>query len=67
MTIKTINAKQITKISVEGITYTEDDGSEGFIDFEVCYQNYLNERLSAESLKSLQENNFISDEDMPKK
>jgi hypothetical protein len=64
MTIKTINAKQIRKISAEGITYTDDDSSEGFIDFEECYQNYLKEKLSSEYLKYFQEINSFSDENM---
>jgi hypothetical protein len=67
MTIKTINAKQISKISAEGITYTDDDGSEGFIDFGECYQNYLKVRLAPENLKRLQELNFIPDDKMPEK
>ena len=49
MSIKTINASQIREISAKGITYIDDDGSEGFIDFEVCYQNFLKPRLSQEA------------------
>jgi hypothetical protein len=67
MTIKTINAKQIRDISAEGITYTDNDGSEGFIDFEECYQNYLKARLAPENLKRIQELNFIPDDKMPEK
>ena len=49
MTIKTINASQIREISPKGITYTEEDDSEGFIDFEMCFQNFLKPRLSQEA------------------
>lgn len=51
----TISSKQITSIEPNGITYTDSDGNEQFIDFEPCYQNYLNRRLSPEAIENFKQ------------
>lgn len=36
--------KQITAVTVTGIHYVDETGNPQFIDFEVCYQNFLADR-----------------------
>lgn len=45
----TIHSSQIREISEKGISYLDDSGEEGFIDFENCYQNFLKRCLSLEA------------------
>jgi hypothetical protein len=33
--------RKITNITSAGVTYTDEEGNEQFIDFEVCLQNYI--------------------------
>ena len=33
--------KEITSITSDGVTYTDEDGNQKFIDFESCHQNNL--------------------------
>jgi hypothetical protein len=33
--------RKITNITSEGVTYTDEEGNEQFIDFKVCLQNYI--------------------------
>jgi len=51
--------KQILSITEQGIRYQGEDGIEKFIDFAICYENYLKHQLDPENL------NQIKDEDLP--
>ena len=60
-----INNQQVKEVRQDGIVYFDDVGNEHFIDFELCYQNYLEERLSPESIESYKTLNKKTDDDVP--
>lgn len=46
-----VGESQLRDVRAEGIIYTDKDGSEKFIDFETCYNNYLSEFLRPERIE----------------
>ena len=54
MIITTEQVKQMDKTS---ITYVDDNGDEQFIDFEACYQQYLERRLNPKAIENMKNAN----------
>jgi hypothetical protein len=59
----TLNAKQIREVTSDGIRYVDDQGEERFIDFAVCYQNYVKKRTSPEYWETHKQVNNLTDAD----
>lgn len=53
----TIHSSQIREITEKGISYVNESGSEGFIDFEECYQNYLKRWLNQDAYEEFKKIN----------
>jgi hypothetical protein len=60
---ETMDARQINNITSAGLVYTDANGTEAFIDFSVCYANYLKHVTSPEHLKDMREVNRWTDAD----
>lgn len=60
-----ISSQQVKEVRQDGIVYIDDAGDEQFIDFELCYQNYLKQQLSPESIESYKALNNKTDDDVP--
>ena len=60
-----IHSNQVKETRQDGIVYIDNEGDEQFIDFEVCYQNYLQRRLSPEAIESYKKANNLTDDDLP--
>ena len=60
-----IHNSQVKETRQDGIVYVDNEGNEQFIDFEVCYQNYLKRRLSPQEIESYKELNNKTDSDVP--
>lgn len=48
-----MDSKQIQYITESGLTYLDENGEENFIDFALCYENYLKKYLSPENLAEI--------------
>ena len=57
-----MDGKQIKDITPEGITYLDDNGNEQFIDFAVCYANFVKEVTSPEHWEIIKKSNNYTDE-----
>lgn len=60
-----ITNRQVKQVRQDGIVYIDNAGDEQFIDFELCYQNYLEQRLSSEGIESYKILNHKTDDDIP--
>jgi hypothetical protein len=63
MSSKHLAGKQIQQIEVQGLWYIDDDGTEQFIDFTTCYENYVQESLSPDVWEKSKQLNNQSDAD----
>lgn len=54
--------ERIKQVTVDGLTYVNDAGEEAFIDFALCFQNWLEPQLTPEALKKFKELNYMTDE-----
>jgi|GEM_PF-3730576 hypothetical protein len=57
--------KIIKSVTSEGISYIDDNGSQGFVDFKQCNENWIqykkrSENLSEESLQGLSLSNVMN-------
>jgi hypothetical protein len=52
-----IHSSQICEITEKGISYLDDSGEDGFIDFHQCYLNYLKPRLTVNAYERLKSQN----------
>src|SRR5262245_35766050 len=52
-----MNGEQIQNITADGFTYLDEDGNKKFIDFSLCYENYLKETTSPEYIARMKELN----------
>ena len=59
-----MDGKQIRKIAAEGLHYLDDNGTEQFIDFLVCYQNFVRRNTTPEALKNVKEWNHMNDDSL---
>jgi hypothetical protein len=55
--IKDMDGKQIRAIKAEGLVYQTESGEEDFIDFSVCYANYIRKMTSPEGIERMKELN----------
>ncbi|MBC7812673.1 MAG: hypothetical protein H7175_16070 [Burkholderiales bacterium] len=62
MDTRHLGGEQIRSLTKQGIWY-EDDAIERFIDFTMCYENYVQESLSPERWESIKKFNHKSDAD----
>ncbi len=59
-----IDAQNIIRITEAGLTYTDENGQEQFIDFSVCYANYWARFTEKEHLQRFQQMNNMNDEEL---
>ncbi len=50
-----VDAKQIREVSPKGVVYTTETGETAFIDFSVCYANYVRKTTSPDDLDHMTE------------
>jgi hypothetical protein len=58
-----VNGSQIKTITDQGLTYTDENGEEKFINFFTCYENYLQRYLNQEAWEWFKQNNSKTDAD----
>ncbi|MBZ0318727.1 MAG: hypothetical protein K8L91_20095 [Anaerolineae bacterium] len=61
---KRSKVNRIQWVSPEGIAYLDVDGHLRFFDFETCYQNWLNQWMSPESLDEMRRNNNFDEQQL---
>ncbi len=59
-----MDSKLIQNITESRLTYLDENGEENFIDFALCYKNYLKRYLSPENLAEIKNNK--TDEELEK-
>lgn len=64
MSAAIFNFRQIKTVQQNGLIYQDHNGNEVFIEFEECYQNYLKQLLSPESVESYKVLNHKTDDDI---
>ena len=61
MSSKHLAGKQIQRMVAQGLWYIDDDGTEQFIDFAICYENYVQVALTPEKLEAMKRASNKSD------
>ncbi len=62
MTVIHLDGEQISRMTKEGLWY-KDEEQEKFIDFETCYEKYVEEFLNPEMWEKIKKANNKSDDD----
>ena len=61
-----VSGDQIRDITADGLVYLDENGDTVFIDFSVCYENYMRRFMNPQSLDRIKEVNHLDDEGMKK-
>lgn len=58
-----MHGKQIQEVTPQGVIYLDENGDEKFIDFSICYENYVRSKTTPEYWERHRQWNHKSDAD----